>query len=249
MSKEVLLTIEKFHDGGEAQFLILSPKEIRLTLRAVAQKKSSLILYYDNQQQFLKTVLLAVVDHGIWVDVGPNSNVNDTILHSENLTFVTKHQGAKVQFECLHPSMDNYAAHPAFHFPLPEHILRLQRREYFRLTTSAEAPLKCVIPPPTEAYIPPHEVTILDISIGGIAISCSEQNIRLEAGTIYHNCRIDLPEIGTLNVSIEVINLFEVTSPGGKIIKHAGCMFVQLDRNMSILLQRYVDTMQSKILV
>jgi flagellar brake protein len=247
MSKEILLTIETFHDDEAKKFLIHSHKEILLTLRAIAQKKTSIIVYFDNEQQFIKSVLLTATDNGIWIDVGPNDNINDAIQHSDKLTFVTVHQGAKVQFDSQHPTMATYAAHPAFHFPLPEHILRLQRRESFRLPTTLDTPLSCVITTPTETYIPSCEITIMDISIGGVALKFAEDKIQLEAGVIYENCLIELPEIGTLTASIKVKNLFDVTTPAGKIVKHAGCEFVQMDRNMSMLLQRYISTMQSRL--
>jgi hypothetical protein len=87
----------------------------------------------------------------------------------------------------------------------------------------------------------------MNISEGGIALICKENNIKLEEGAIYPNCRIELPEIGTLLTAIQVKSLFEVTLPNGIITKHAGCEFVRLEARMSMLLQRYVGVMQSKL--
>lgn len=246
MTKEILLTIEKFSDGGEKKFLIKSLKEIQLTLHAVAQKKSSTLVYFDEGQQFIKSVLLAVTASGIWIDVGPSDEINNNLLRSDHLTVVTMHQGAKVQFDCLQGLMASYADHPAFYFSLPDEILRLQRRDYFRLATSIEAPLSCIISPLTASNKVPHEIVIMDISVGGIALSYKEHNVRLEAGATYQNCRIELPDIGTLIVAIKIKNLYEITSLGGIVHQHAGCEFIQLDANMSMLLQRYVGSMQSK---
>lgn len=247
MSKERILTIEKFHDGEESKFQIRSPKEIQLTLNAIIQKKSFTIVYFDNEQRFLKTLLLAVSESGIWLDVGPSEEDNIHLLHSDSNIFVTMHQGVKVQFICHQPMMATYASHPAFYFPLPDHILRVQRRDYFRLSISPDAPLKCIIPPVPLQSEKPDEITILDISVGGIALICKEHNVKLEAGKIYADCRIELPGTGTLVATIQVKNLFNVTSPSGATSKHAGCEFVQLDGKMSMLLQRYVGIMQSKL--
>ena len=247
MSKQPILTVEKFHDGEESKFQIRSPKEIQLTLNAIVQKKSFTIVYFDNEQRFLKTLLLAATEDGIWLDVGPSEEDNVHILHSNSITFVTMHQGAKVQFVCRHPQMATYASLPAFFFPLPDHILRLQRRDYFRLSISPDAPLKCIIPPIPLKSEKPDEITILDISVGGIALICREHNVKLEAGKIYPDCRIELPGIGTLLASIQVRNLFDTSLPNGGVAKHAGCEFVQLDGKMSMLLQRYVGIMQSKL--
>lgn len=247
MSKDNHLTIQKFQDDEESKYLIRSPKEIQLTLHAIAQKKSAAVLHFNNEQNFFKTVLLMANEKGLWLDVGPDENDNNLLLNSEDITLVTMHIGAKVQFKCHHPQVAIFASHPAFHFPLPEQIVRLQRRDYFRLPTSGDAPLKCVIPPLPTQSPQVSEITIMDISVGGIALVCREQNVALEAGAIYPDCRIDLPGIGTLIVTIQVRNLFDVTTPSGLVTKHAGCEFIQLDGKMSMLLQRYVGIMQSKL--
>lgn len=247
MSKEPILTIEKFRDGEESKFLIHSPKEIQLTLHAIAQKKSIGVLYFDNSERFFKTVLLAVNEQGLWLDVGPDADDNNLILHSDSITFVTMHHGAKVQFDCHQIQSALYATHPAFYCPLPQKIVRLQRREYFRLPTSGDAPLKCVIAPPPEISPQPVEITIMDISVGGIALTCKESNVTLQEGKLYPDCQIELPGVGTLVVTIQVRNLFDVTSLSGTITKHAGCEFIRMDGKMSMLLQRYVGMMQSKL--
>jgi flagellar brake protein len=247
MSKDAPLTIEKFHDDEESKFLIKSPKEIQLTLHALAQKKTVTVVYFDNGERSFKTILLAVNDKGIWLDVGPNDEDNTLLLNSNNITFVTMHHGAKVQFICHQAQVALYATHPAFYFPLPAQIMRLQRRDYFRLPTSPDAPLKCIIAPSQVKSATQDEITIMDISVGGIALVCKEQFVQLEAGKVYPDCQIELPGTGTLIVTIQVKNLFDVTSAGGVVTKHAGCEFVQLDGKMSMLLQRYVGIMQSKL--
>ncbi len=247
MSKDISLTIEKFLDGEENKFLIKSPKEIQRILQTIAQKKSPAVLHFENEHCFFKTSLLAVTDKGIWIDVGPSEEENNHLLHSDDITLVTSHQGTKVQFVCQQPLLANYVSQPAFYFSSPPHILRLQRRDFFRLPTCADAPLKCIVPVNHKEHVNPHGTTIMNISVGGIALICKEDNVRLESGATYPDCRIELPGIGTLVVAIQVKNLFDVTSASGATIKHAGCEFIQPDGEMSIFLQRYVDIMQSKL--
>lgn len=247
MSKRPPLTVEKFSEGEESKFLIKSPKEIQLTLRAIAQKKSPAVIYFGNGESFFNTVLLEANEQGVWLDVGADAEDNNLVLNSDDVTFVTMHHGAKVQFVCHQFQVAIFASHPAFHCPLPESMVRLQRRDYFRLPTSSDAPLTCIIAHAPGISEKLDNVTIMDISVGGIALVCKEQNVRLEAGGIYPDCRIELPEIGTLIVTIQVKNLFDVTSPSGAIIKHACCEFIRLDGKMSMLLQRYVGVMQTQL--
>ncbi len=241
------LTVEKFRDGEESKYLISSPKEIQLILHAIAQKRTAALLYLNDSEQFIKTFLLAANAQGVWLDVGPSEEDNESLLLSDSITLVTMHQGAKVQFSCYPLEMAIYASHPAFFCSLPASMIRLQRRDYFRLPIPADAPLKCVIPPKSAKPVPPVGVTIMDLSVGGVALVCKEQGVQLEEGEIYTDCQIELPEIGTLTASIQVKNLFDVTSPNGHITKHAGCEFVQPDGKTSMLLQRYVALMQSRL--
>ena len=247
MSKAPTLTIEKFQDGEESKYLIRSQKEIQLTLHAIAQKKPAAVVYFDNGQRFFNTILLEANAQGVWLDVGPDNTDNNLVMNSDDITFVTMHQGAKVQFACHQFQVAIYASHPSFHCVLPQTMVRLQRRDYFRLPTTGDAPLKCVIPHAQENATRLETATIMDISLGGIALVCKELNVRLDAGATYPDCKIDLPEIGTLIVSIKVKNLFDVSSPSGAVTKHAGCEFVELDGKMSMLLQRYVAIMQSRM--
>jgi len=247
MRKEIPLTLETIHRDGDEKYRISSPREIQLTLHAIAQKKAIAVLYFNNDQNFIKTLLLAVTAEGIWLDVGPSEDDNQMLLNSLAVNLVTMHQGVKVQLACYHGTLAMYAASPAFYFTLPQHLYRFQRRNFFRLLIPVEIDLKCLIPPAKPEAEQQHEVVIMDISVGGIALQCKESSANLVAGEIYHDCKIDLPEIGTLIATIQVKNLFEVISPTGHISKHAGCEFINLDGKMSMLLQRYVGIMQSKL--
>lgn len=247
MRKDIPLTVEKLHDGEKEKYLIRSSREIQLTLHAVAQKKATSVLYFGNDGHFIKTIMLAVTEKGIWLDIGPSEEDNQMLFDSDTATLVTMHQGAKVQFDCHHATMAVYASNPAIYFPLPQQIYRFQRRDYFRLPLPADAPLKCTIPPAVPNAAQVCDLVIMDISVGGIALKCKESSVNLVEGEIYHDCKIELPNIGTLTATIQVRNLFEVTAPSGIITKHAGCEFINLDGKMSMLLQRYVAVMQSKL--
>ena len=126
-------------------------------------------------------------------------------------------------------------------------MLRLQRRDYFRLSTSGDVPLKCVIPHKEFTDEHQSEITIINISLGGIALVCKELGVRLGVGEVYPDCSIELPDIGTLVATLQVKNMFEVNTHNGTVIKHAGCEFTQLDSKMAMMLQRYVGLMQSRL--
>jgi c-di-GMP-binding flagellar brake protein YcgR len=84
----------------------------------------------------------------------------------------------------------------------------------------------------------------MDISIGGVALICEESGVELKPGMIYKQCLIELPEIGTLEATIEVKNTFVITDRSGKVNRRAGCVFVKPDGKTCMLLQLYVAQMQ-----
>lgn len=245
MPKEAPLTIEKFYNNEEEKFLIASRKEIQLILHEVVQNKSRAILYFDHGKQFVQTMILGVDLEGIWLDAGPDDALSKPLLNSRDLVLVSLHQQAKIQLENNHVRLATYAGKPAFHMPLPEKLLRLQRRDYFRLAIPADAaPLKCVVPVEGHETATAGEVTIMDISVGGVALVCEEHTVRLQEGQTYPDCRIELPGIGILKVTIQVRNMFELADKQGVATRHAGCEFMNLNGQMSMLLQRYIAQMQ-----
>lgn len=245
MPKEAPLTIEKFYNDEEKKFLIVSRKEIELILHEVAQNKSRAILYFDHGKQFIQTTILGADFEGLWLDAGPDDTLPKPLLNSRDLVLVSLHQQAKIQLENNHIRLATHAGRPAFHMPLPEKLVRLQRRDYFRLAIPEDAtPLKCVIPMEGDETATSGEVTIMDISVGGVALVCEENTVRLQEGQTYPDCRIELPGIGILKVTIQVRNMFELADKQGVATRHAGCEFMNLNGQMSMLLQRYIAQMQ-----
>ena len=253
-NKEVPLKIELFSDGEDSQFRVRSKREILSILNGIAHDGSRAVLYYDEGNDFILTTVLKVNEQGLWLDVGTIEMNNQHILRSNKIIFIGSRHQVKVQFVVNHIENALLENRVTFYLPLPDSLLRIQRREYFRLTTPASNPLKCIIPvsPPiteSDTFIAKREVTIVDISGGGIALVCEAYDTELHPGKIYTDCRISLPGIGTISATIKVKNSFEITLRNGQISKRAGCEFTNLNGASDTLLQRYVVHLQSETLV
>lgn len=244
MKKDLPLKIEIFSGEDDDRHRITSKNEIEFVLRSVADKVSRVALYYGNGNEFILTTLLGVDGTGLWLEQSPNSTDNQHIAASDRLVFVSSHLHVKIQFTAQRASSVAYQGYPAFFLPLPDSLYRLQRREYYRLAAPPNEPLHCVIAMGKPPKKRPHEFTIMDISCGGVGLTCTETDIELVPGTSYPDCRINLPEIGTITGTIVVKNLVVLTSASGAAQKRAGCEFKNLDGHSVILLQRYVMNMQ-----
>lgn len=246
-AKEIPLKIELFSSDEESDYLISNHREIVSILQSIAQRKSRVALYYNEGNSMVLTMILAADENGVWIDATSNPLDNRIIERSKRIIFVTTHNQAKVQFVATDVMLGTYEDAPAFSLGLPRKLLRLQRRDYYRLVTAESNALKCIIcPVPSQAHIQ-HEVTVMDISIGGVALVCEASGIELQPGMVYEHCQIELPEVGKLEASIEVKNAFEITDRNGKMKRRAGCVFVKPDGKTTMLLQRYVAQMQQKM--
>ncbi|MEK7811552.1 MAG: flagellar regulator YcgR PilZN domain-containing protein [Pseudomonadota bacterium] len=243
-NKEIPLKIEVFSQDNENDFIVANPKEILSILRAISSRRNRVALYYNEDNSMVLTLLLAVDEGGIWVDAATSLVDNKNIERSGRIVFVSSHNQAKVQWVSTDTSLGLYENSPAFYLPLPKKLLRLQRRDYYRLLTPEPNALKCIIRPAPAHQHHIEEVTVMDISIGGVALVCAEDGVELHPGTTYPNCEIELPGEGIVIATIEVKNAFKVTERTGEVKRRAGCVFVKPDGQTTIMLQRYVAHMQ-----
>jgi c-di-GMP-binding flagellar brake protein YcgR len=81
---------------------------------------------------------------------------------------------------------------------------------------------------------------VLDISLGGVAISDSKGNIDPRTGDTLTHCEIELPEVGMLCVDLRVHSVAQITARTGVKKKRIGCSFIDLPSPMASTLQRYI---------
>jgi len=246
MKKNIPLTIEVLSGKENEEHRIATPKAIASILHAVAEHGNNVALYYGDMQHSMLTLLLNANSSGVWMEQSQTESVNRGILASKKVIFVSSDQQVKVQFSAGHVKEVTYQGDPAFFLPLPESIYRLQRREYFRLP--APPNFICVIPTDLDAT-PLYEAHIVDISGGGIGLDCVEDDPLLTIGRTFTNCKINLPEIGIITVSITVKNQVTVgTRPNRVVRKRAGCEFNNLSNATSNQLQRYISNLQRELI-
>lgn len=249
--QKITLKIEHFYNDEDIEFRVSSKRAMLSILQSIADQGTHVALFYGGEQNFILTTLLGVNEHGMWLDVGPFPPENKRLLLSDKITFVSIHQHVKIQFKATDIENDLFENDEAFYMELPQYLLRIQRREYFRIPIPSASPVKCTIPIQPENPDDPvimREVPVEDISGGGIGLLCEKDEAVLLPGKIFPDCRISIPEVGVLAVTLEVRNGINFTL-GNNVHKRVGCSFSQLDNQMNILLQRYITRLQSESMV
>ncbi|MGE5465993.1 MAG: flagellar brake protein [Ignavibacteria bacterium] len=223
------------------KFLLYGKKEIIAVLRGLQNSVALITAFFNEGKELLPTTLLDVDEDGMILDFGADHDTNRRALNAERLICVASQERVRIQFEAKNPAQVQFSGSPAFRAPLPASVLRLQRRDFFRLAMPITRPLKCSIPLPDAPEGGPAaiEVSVVDISGGGFAMSVPK-GMTLESGQEFANCSIELPEVGTITISMTIRNVFEVELRSGARVTRAGCEFIKPGGATMALIQRYI---------
>jgi c-di-GMP-binding flagellar brake protein YcgR len=226
------------NENEYSDYLLRNPIEIKNILDTLASHRAALTVFLENGPEMFASSLLKISSDSLTIDSAIPA-VRPHVLAAKSLLCITAMPDkVRIQFPLtrIHEATDNGL--PAFVASLPTTLLRLQRREYFRLTTPVVHPLRCAFP--QSVKMPASEIIVVDISSGGLALALTEGSPTLIQDAIYPNCRIDLPETGSVTVSLKVRSLFNITLRNGSKVKRAGCEFVNLPASATSTIQRYI---------
>ncbi|WP_027468332.1 flagellar brake protein [Deefgea rivuli] len=224
-------------------YLVSNADEIEYTLNRLAKKPELACLYADQQRHlFVLSALLAVNPETILFDYGPDQDLNRRLLSANSICCVAHLSSVHYQFDFNAISTIIFNNKPAFQCPRPQQILRLQRRDFYRLSVPLSTPLSCLIP----LNNGDAEISISDISLGGMGLLGYFPDISLDVGSILKNCRIELPLIGVITADVEVCTSSEQLLKNGIRTLRSGCRFINLSGSGQTLLQRYINQVDRK---
>ena len=227
--------------GAYNQYMLRSPAEIAMVLRGLQDHVAQITVFFNEGKDMLITTVAAVAIDHLVLDFGPASDMNRKALLAEKHFCVTVLDKVRVQFILRTFTQTEDHGRPAFRCNLPEELLRLQRREFYRLVTPIARPLQCrVAVPLPDGSEYSHEAHVFDISGGGLGISTPPEHIPFDVGMTLPQCRLDLPEVGIITGTLQVRSLFDIVLRNGAHTRRAGCEFINLPGPMMTLIQRYI---------
>ena len=232
--------------ADRSKYLIYSRLEIAAILGTLGKAGSMVTAYFGGGNDFILTSIAAVrpEQNAVFLDYGADAAANQRARQASKVTFVAAHERIEIQFAADSLRQARFGGRDVFSMALPATLLRLQRREYFRIATPLTRPLACIIAPQAAPVRAPAEVTIVDISCGGIAVIDSRVPAGIESGVCFRGCRILLPKFGEVTSDMVVRSTFEVTSRSGAKHKRAGCEFVDMRERDRSLIQRFISRLE-----
>jgi c-di-GMP-binding flagellar brake protein YcgR len=236
MSTSSLRAPELIEEDFE-RFLVHDRFEILALLRRLQVKHEPVTMNIDGEACAL-TILLAVNPdfEEMVFDCGSDSNVNRRLMQADRVTLVANLDGIKVQFSARRPDATIFEGGPALRMRLPDLVLRLQRRDYYRIPAS----LACEVAIECEEKVRVLELRVADLSLGGVALVTDKTYAKFEIGQILENCRVSMGTLGVLSLDLEVKNLSDTKSRNGQRQLRIGCGFSNLSRQTEGMISRYI---------
>lgn len=237
--------MSQFNSDEDLERCTLSGRrEILFQLRSLIRQNARVSVSFDEGRQSFLTVLIAVADDEshVYFDIGGSEETNTAFMKSERCQFAAVVEGIRLQFSARRAKKMQVKGEQVFAIPLPKTLIRLQRRDAFRLQLPSSRPFLCLIRKgsPEEASLP-----LYDISVGGLGIHINEQH-QYESMELLENCWLDLRDAGMLAVTLEVRYVMSKESRAGKPLWHMGCRFIKLPAASETIIQRFMARVEAE---
>jgi c-di-GMP-binding flagellar brake protein YcgR len=225
-----------------ARCTLHSRSDILFQLRSILKRKLLVNLDIRESRQIVVTSVLAVneTNNTVILDSGRGDALNHELLSGKGAEFIAQLDGVSITFSTGPVTLCTYEKLPALRIPIPKSMIRLQRREHFRVQLPIANPVKCIVPSTSAENPEPITTHIVDISCGGVALAETCGRIGTEPGKILHDCRLLLPEAEAVVTSLEVRSTAQIRLTNGTFQTRLGCKFVDLPNDMATRLQRFV---------
>lgn len=230
------------HDELLARYTLHSRAEILFQLRSIQKRKLLVNLDLQGSRQIIVTSVLAVneANNTLILDSARGDALNQNLMGGKGAEFITQLDGVTISFATGPVTLCEFEKYPALRIAVPKSMVRLQRREHFRVPLPIANPVKCIVPPVSEDDRDPISTTIVDIGCGGVALADSSGRLGTETGRILTDCKLLLPDSDAIFTTLEVRNSAQIRLHNGAFQTRLGCKFIDLPNDMAARLQRFV---------
>lgn len=237
------------HSPDEEQYLVYNSKEIIQILTDLLKSKAMLKVSFNHAADECLTTIIAVdvKNHVIHLDIGLDDAFNNRLLANHHVIF-SKDDGIRIKWVSAHISAVTLHDGKAIKIALPQKMLRLQRREFFRLATPIVNPVPCQIPivdktnPDVERTL---ELILADVSLGGIAtIAPDPLDPVFVVGANFNQCKISFPDVGVTSLTLQVRNITSISVKDSSAKHRIGFQFIEPSRGNEGLINRYTYNLE-----
>jgi c-di-GMP-binding flagellar brake protein YcgR len=232
------------HSPEEEQFLVHSLKEIIQILTDLLQRKTMIKASFNHGDDQCLTTLIDVDEKNkeVYLDLGLDESFNSKIHLSQHVIFV-RDDGVKIKWVSDQVSVVSMTNGKAIKIALPVKLVRMQRRDFFRVPTPILNPVPCQIPIPDAVSSDTGnmlELTLVDVSLGGVGVIANDPlHPAVVEGASFDGCKINFPDVGMANLTLQVKNVIPVPIKSGSIKYRIGMQYIEPSRGNEGLIHKY----------
>jgi c-di-GMP-binding flagellar brake protein YcgR len=233
--------LENWHD-----YRVESRREIVALLRQISEKHQLVRMLVNGEADVAVTSILEVDPDNdtFMLDRSIERDQNRRIAAAGKISCETSLDKIRILFKVENVREVQYDNSTALEADIPETLVRLQRREFYRMATPVTHPVLVVVPLPEELGGGSATFPLADISCGGIAFLDNKLQLGNAAGRTLEGCRLDLPDVGPVVTNLEIRNMQDVTLLNNKTARRFGCMFSGISRGNLGNVQRYITKLE-----
>lgn len=227
-------------------YRMAAPMQIGAVLRTLAQRGDFITIYLNEGRELILSRVLDVdlKAKTFIFDVGGNAETNKILLNSARSLVLAIPDGVKIQFAVGIVRTCQFEGSPALTAGFPPDLIKLQRREFYRLSTPVARPYRCQLPFTGETR---EWLNVHDISLGGMgAWVPAEFKPLIEIGQVYSEVPFDFGPAGIMKLNIQVRSLRQLEQRPGVYTWMLGGQFVNLPRQIEANIQRLMAQMEAE---
>ncbi|MDR0703332.1 MAG: flagellar brake protein [Azoarcus sp.] len=248
------LALEPLHEDELAHYLLRGRQQIRHLLQDMIDARALISIHIlPGSLSFLSTLLMLSEDEEwLFLDASPSEAIHRRALEAERLLCITQLNKIRIQFRVSGITEVPLEGRPALTAPLPSEILRLQRRDAFRLVVPISHKLKCLLPESiretggAENRDKAVEILVIDVSASGLSLEIPVGKTVPGVGDTIKDCSLKLPG-GLISVNLEVRNHGRRILGDGREMIRLGCSFIGLPTHAANQIQRYIYQTEREI--
>lgn len=226
-------------DEIEDRYFLLGQMEILSVLNDLIHRRAPTTIYFNGGRDFFITTLLEARPEALIFDYGGDEKANQNLPYSANCVFVSHLDGIRVQFSGGPPRSFSWGGSNAFWIPLPERVVRVQRRESYRVQLPIAHPLMVALYGHDQKLLgewPTH-----DLSVGGLGFNVT--------GTPNFKPLNHLPRLvfqlpvqkrQAIDCPAVVRHVTQLSEQHGRTRWRVGVSFSRLPLATAVMIQRYI---------
>jgi flagellar brake protein len=230
----------------DSKYLLTTPNEVLACLYALAQGNTVVSAYLDSGETFFLTGVIAVDEKNrtFLIDAPNNPQHLAAALAAKRLTLTASLNRVKIEIRPGNIRAGEHQGLPCLIAAIPERIVRMQRREFFRVEPLVSQPAHCLVTLPGsnsgEIQLP-----VVDVSAGGLGLlGKASMQPDFTPGLALNASRLQIPEAPELLVDLRVCKAFLYAARNGLEHLHIGCEFVNLSIGRQSQVDRYIARLE-----